>query len=85
MVLLIASSVAYIFRLYLLAGIGFLAVGFGGAGVVWSAWSEQAGYRNSFQAFLHPTGLPGDDVWLLVTHAPFIIVGAAILWRHTRR
>ena len=79
MELLIASSVAFIYKRYLLASIGFMAVGFGGAGVVWNNWSSSSGYTNSFQAFLHPVGLSYGDAFLLVTHAPFALVGIAIL------
>ncbi len=81
MTLLIAASVLYIYGRYLLAALGFLAVGFGGSAVVWSHWSEQAGHHNSFESFLHPTGLAFDDAFLLATHAPFMLVGAAILFR----
>lgn len=80
MVLLIASSIAYVYERHLLAALGFLAVGFGGSAVVWSRWSERAGYLNSFQAFFHPTGLAFDEAFMLVTHAPFVVVGLAVLW-----
>lgn len=80
MLLLIGSSVAYVYERYVLAALGFLAVGFGGSAVVWSRWSERAGYLNSFQAFLHPTGLAFNEAFMLVTHAPFVIVGVIVLW-----
>jgi hypothetical protein len=82
MTLLIASSIAFVYQRYVLAAVGFLAVGFGGSAVAWSHWSQGAGHHNSFEAFLHPKSLSYDDAFLLVTHAPFMLVGAAILiWR----
>ncbi len=80
MALLVVSSVAYVYGRHVIAALGFLAVGFGGAAVVWSHWSERAGYHNSFEAFFHPTGLAFDDAFLLVTHVPFMLVGVAVLW-----
>lgn len=80
MALLVVASVAFVYQRYLIAALGFLAVGFGGSAVVWSHWSESAGYHNSFEAFFHPIGLAHDDAFLLVTHAPFMLVGAAVLW-----
>lgn len=82
MEVLIASSIAYVYQRYVLAALGFLAVGFGGSAVVWARWSERAGYLNSFRAFFQPTGLAFDEAFMLVTHAPFIVVGVAVLWHH---
>jgi hypothetical protein len=84
MTLLIAATIALVYQRYALAAVGFLAVGIGGSAVVWSHWSEQSGHHNSFEAFLHPTSLAYDDAFLLVTHAPFMLVGAAILVWQTR-
>jgi len=61
------------------------AVGLGGAAIVWSRWSERAGYHNSFEAFFHPTGLAFHKAFLLATHAPFMLVGAAVLFFHFAR
>ncbi len=85
MTLLMVSSLAYIYRRYLVAAVGFLAVGFGGSAVAWSRWSERAGHHNSFQSFFQPTGLAFDETFMLVTHAPFIIVGLAVLLYHVAR
>lgn len=70
---------------YLWSALGFLAVGFGGCAIVWSRWSEQAGAHNSFRSFLQPVGLSFGDSFLLVTHAPLVLVGVAILWYHLER
>ena len=81
--LLIGSTVAYSYHRYGLSALGFLAVGFGGSAVVWSRWSERAGSHNSFAAFFQqPSGLTAPEIVLLVTHAPLVLVGVAILWRH---
>jgi hypothetical protein len=85
MALLLASSFAYVYQRYLIAALGFLAVGFGGSAVVWSRWSERAGYHNSFVALLHPTGLAFDEAFLLATHTPFMLVGAAVLFFRVAR
>ena len=85
MTFLLSSSAAYIYRSYLLAALGFLAVGFGGSAVVWSSWSERAGDFNSFRAFADPTGLAFNEVFMLVTHTPFVAVGVAVLWYHLLR
>ena len=85
MTFLIGSSVAYLYRRHLLAALGFLAVGFGGSAVVWSRWSERAGDLNSFRAFADPTGLAFNEAFMLVTHAPFVAVGVAVLWYHLLR
>jgi hypothetical protein len=79
---LIASTIAYNLRSYLVAALGVLAVGFGGCAVVWSRWSDRAGDLNGFGAFLHPTGLAFGEALLLVTHAPLVPIGIAILWFH---
>ena len=79
MTLLIVASVAYVYGRYLIAALGFLAVGFGGPAVVWSHWSESTGHHNSFESFFHPTGLAFDDAFLLATDAPFMVVGTLVL------
>ncbi len=81
----LGGSIAYIFRRFMIAALAFLAVGIGGSAAVWDRWSERVGAPNSFEAFFQPTGLAYDEAFLLATHAPFVVVGVAVLWYHLAR
>jgi hypothetical protein len=83
--ILIASTVAYNLRWHASAALGVLAVGFGGCAIVWSRWSDRTGHLSGLGALLEPTSLTVGETLLLVTHAPLVPLGAAIIWFHYLR
>lgn len=71
---------------YLLASLGFLALGIGATAIVWDRWTARAGHHMELTAVLHPVALSSRDWFLLVTHGPFLLLGIILLvFRATNR
>ena len=85
MELLVLSSLLVLYGRRLWAGIGFTAVGVGGVAITWSHWSASAGHANSLAAFTAPTAVARGDWYLLLTHAPFAVVGLLMIVSECRR
>jgi hypothetical protein len=77
--LTIVSLIALMLRRRLLASLGFLALGFGAAAIVWDEWSRRAGHHMELTALLHPVALSSREAFLLATHGPLFLIGVGLL------
>jgi hypothetical protein len=73
------GALALCYRRFAPAAVLFIIDGAAGVGIFWDRWSREAGHHVQISTLFAGVAPGGDDLALLATHLPLLLVGLAIL------
>jgi len=73
------AVLAFLYRRHVVTAVLLIVAGAAGTGIVWDRWSERAGDQVHFGAFLDPTTPKSDEIAMISTHLPLLVLGLALL------
>jgi hypothetical protein len=79
------AVMALMYGRFTIASVLLMIGGSGGLAITWDRWSARAGDQVHVTAFLDGPKPSGDELWMIGTHGPMLVLGLTLLSLIVRR